>query len=118
MNGVDPYAIMLAEAKRRWREALLTFRMNDDHGTQHLDVLLECTVEDKAVSVCCPGRLVDRVVDIDHGPLSGVHAQCIAKRSQAVRCRGVRSADCGRMVGILLRPTAASQRMTCAEKSL
>jgi hypothetical protein len=31
-KGVDPYAIMLAEAKRRGREALLTFRMNDDHG--------------------------------------------------------------------------------------
>ena len=30
--GVDPYAVMLVEAKRRGREALLTFRMNDDHG--------------------------------------------------------------------------------------
>jgi hypothetical protein len=35
-NGVDPYAIMLAEAKRRGREALLTFRMNDDHGNDFL----------------------------------------------------------------------------------
>lgn len=34
--GVDPYAIMLAEAKRRGREALLTFRMNDDHGNDFL----------------------------------------------------------------------------------
>ncbi|MEN9573097.1 MAG: hypothetical protein RL514_952 [Verrucomicrobiota bacterium] len=34
--GVDPYAIMLAEAKRRGREALLTFRMNDDHGDDFL----------------------------------------------------------------------------------
>ncbi|MFN0129878.1 MAG: family 10 glycosylhydrolase [Verrucomicrobiales bacterium] len=33
---VDPYAIMLAEAKRRGREALLTFRMNDDHGNDFL----------------------------------------------------------------------------------
>ena len=30
--GVDPYAIMLEETKRRGREALLSFRMNDDHG--------------------------------------------------------------------------------------
>ena len=35
-SGVDPYAIMLAEAKRRGREALLTFRMNDDHGNDFL----------------------------------------------------------------------------------
>jgi hypothetical protein len=34
--GVDPYALMLAEAKRRGREALLTFRMNDDHGDDFL----------------------------------------------------------------------------------
>jgi uncharacterized lipoprotein YddW (UPF0748 family) len=34
--GVDPYAIMLAEAMRRGREALLTFRMNDDHGNDFL----------------------------------------------------------------------------------
>lgn len=35
-RGVDPYAVMLAEAKRRGREALLTFRMNDDHGNDFL----------------------------------------------------------------------------------
>jgi len=35
-DGVDPYAIILAEAKRRGREALLTFRMNDDHGDDFL----------------------------------------------------------------------------------
>ncbi len=34
--GQDPYAIMLAEAKRRGLEALLTFRMNDDHGNDFL----------------------------------------------------------------------------------
>jgi hypothetical protein len=35
-RGIDPYAVMLAEAKRRGREALLTFRMNDDHGNDFL----------------------------------------------------------------------------------
>jgi acyl-CoA thioesterase-1 len=35
-TGVDPYAVMLAEAKKRGCEALLTFRMNDDHGTDFL----------------------------------------------------------------------------------
>jgi SAM-dependent methyltransferase len=35
-SGVDPYAVLLAEAKRRGREALLTFRMNDDHGNDFL----------------------------------------------------------------------------------
>src|SRR5262245_28416256 len=34
--GLDPYAILLGEAKRRGREALLTFRMNDDHGNDFL----------------------------------------------------------------------------------
>ena len=34
--GADPYAIMLAEARRHGREALLTFRMNDDHGDDYL----------------------------------------------------------------------------------
>lgn len=32
----DPYAILLAEAKRRGREALLSFRINDDHGNDFL----------------------------------------------------------------------------------
>ena len=35
-SGVDPYAVMLAEAKRRGCEALLTYRMNDDHGDDFL----------------------------------------------------------------------------------
>lgn len=35
-SGIDPYAIMLAEAKRRGREAFLTFRMNDAHGNDFL----------------------------------------------------------------------------------
>jgi hypothetical protein len=34
--GIDPYAVLLAEARRRGREALLTFRMNDDHGNDFL----------------------------------------------------------------------------------
>ena len=34
--GVDPYAVMLAEARRRGREALLTFRVNDAHGNDFL----------------------------------------------------------------------------------
>ncbi len=34
--GVDPYAVMLAETKRRGREALLAFRMNDAHGNDFL----------------------------------------------------------------------------------
>lgn len=34
--GDDPYALMLAEAQRCGREALLTFRMNDDHGNDFL----------------------------------------------------------------------------------
>ena len=35
-RDVDPYAVMLSEAKRLGREALLTFRMNDDHGNDFL----------------------------------------------------------------------------------
>jgi hypothetical protein len=35
-RGLDPYAVLLAEAKRRGREALLTFRMHDDHGNDFL----------------------------------------------------------------------------------
>ena len=34
--GVDPYEVMLAEARKQKREALLTFRMNDDHGNDFL----------------------------------------------------------------------------------
>jgi len=34
--GNDPYAVMIAETKRRGKEALLTFRMNDDHGNDFL----------------------------------------------------------------------------------
>jgi Tol biopolymer transport system component len=35
-SGVDPYAVMLSEARRNGLEALLTFRMNDDHGNDFL----------------------------------------------------------------------------------
>jgi len=35
-RGVDPYVLMLAEAKKRGREALLSFRMNDAHGNDFL----------------------------------------------------------------------------------
>lgn len=35
-DGVDPYAILFAEARRHGREALLTFRINDDHGVDFL----------------------------------------------------------------------------------
>ena len=35
-DEIDPYAILLAEARRLGREALLTFRMNDDHGDDFL----------------------------------------------------------------------------------
>jgi hypothetical protein len=35
-SGVDPYAVILAEAEARGREALLSFRMNDDHGNDFL----------------------------------------------------------------------------------
>ena len=34
--GTDPYAVMLAEAKRVGLEALITFRVNDDHGNDFL----------------------------------------------------------------------------------
>jgi len=34
--NVDPHAVMFAEARRRGREALLTFRMNDAHGYDYL----------------------------------------------------------------------------------
>jgi hypothetical protein len=34
--GVDPYALLIAEARRQGRETLLTFRMNDDHGNDFL----------------------------------------------------------------------------------
>jgi hypothetical protein len=34
--GLDPYAVILGEAKRRGLEALLTFRMNDAHGNDFL----------------------------------------------------------------------------------
>lgn len=34
--GVDPYAVLIAAAQRAGREALLTFRVNDDHGNDFL----------------------------------------------------------------------------------
>lgn len=34
--GIDPYAAILAHMRRRNREALLSFRMNDDHGNDFL----------------------------------------------------------------------------------
>jgi sugar lactone lactonase YvrE len=34
--GVDPYAVVLSAMRQRGREALLSFRMNDDHGNDFL----------------------------------------------------------------------------------
>ena len=34
--GIDPYAVLLAEARKRGLEALLTFRVNDAHGNDFL----------------------------------------------------------------------------------
>ena len=36
-RGVDPYALLLAEARRHGLEALLTYRMNDIHGDPFLE---------------------------------------------------------------------------------
>ncbi len=36
-EGVDPYALLLAEARRHGLEALLTYRMNDIHGDPFLE---------------------------------------------------------------------------------
>lgn len=35
-SGVDPHAVIMAEARERGREVLLSFRMNDDHGYDYL----------------------------------------------------------------------------------
>ena len=35
-RGIDPYAVLLAEAKQRGLEALLSYRMNDAHGANFL----------------------------------------------------------------------------------
>ena len=35
-QGVDPYALLLAEAKKRGLESLLSYRMNDAHGRDFL----------------------------------------------------------------------------------
>ncbi|MBL9138120.1 MAG: hypothetical protein JNK85_19790 [Verrucomicrobiales bacterium] len=35
-SGIDPYAFLFAEARRRGLETLLTFRMNDAHGNDFL----------------------------------------------------------------------------------
>jgi hypothetical protein len=56
--GVDPYAVMLAETKRRGREALLSFRMNDDHGmveqtTQFWVDHPECRLGGRALDFGC-----------------------------------------------------------------
>ncbi|MED5448923.1 MAG: hypothetical protein VYA62_11915 [Planctomycetota bacterium] len=36
-RGIDPWAVMVAEAKRQKREVLLSFRMNDGHDGVHLE---------------------------------------------------------------------------------
>ena len=36
-RGIDPWAVMVAEAKRQKREVLLSFRMNDGHEGTHLE---------------------------------------------------------------------------------
>ncbi|MHC5537628.1 glycoside hydrolase family 10 protein [Singulisphaera rosea] len=34
--GVDPYSVIITEARKRGREALVSFRMNDNHGNDFL----------------------------------------------------------------------------------
>ena len=72
-SGVDPYAVMLAETKRRGREALLSYRMNDDHGldvqrTQFWVDHPECRLGRKALDFGCEevrdyiARLIEEAV--------------------------------------------------------
>ncbi len=35
-RGVDPYAVILAEAKKRGLETIVSYRMNDAHGNNFL----------------------------------------------------------------------------------
>ena len=35
-KGIDPYAVILQEASKRGREAMISFRVNDDHGNEFL----------------------------------------------------------------------------------
>lgn len=58
-RGVDPYALMLAEARARGREALVSFRMNDDHGTDFQRTRFweehpTCRIGRRALDYGCP----------------------------------------------------------------
>lgn len=72
-SGVDPYAVILAEARRQGLEALLTFRMNDDHGNDFLRTRFrqehaECRLGNGALDFGCESarnyvyRLIEEAV--------------------------------------------------------
>ncbi len=58
-SGVDPYAVLLAESRARGREAIVSFRMNDDHGGDFQSARFrrdhpECRVGARALDFGCP----------------------------------------------------------------
>lgn len=80
-SGVDPYAMMLAEAKRTGREALLTYRMNDDHGNDFLRT--------KFWSEHPEWRLSKGALDFGHEEVRNYVASLIEEAVRRYDCDGI-----------------------------
>ncbi|MBL8816942.1 MAG: hypothetical protein JNL58_13010 [Planctomyces sp.] len=86
-RGVDPYAIMLAESKRKGREALLTFRMNDDHGNDFLRTQFQADHPEWKLGTN-PERL-DGAMDFTHDEVRDYTYQLIKEAVQRYDCDGI-----------------------------
>jgi hypothetical protein len=79
--GVDPYSVLLTEARRRGLETLLTFRMNDAHGNDFLRTAFwrdhpEC-------------RLGNGALDFSHAPVRQYVFHLMEEALQRYDCDGL-----------------------------
>jgi len=82
--GVDPYAEMLAEAKRRGREALITIRMNDTHQGDETSFLRSQFWVDHPEM-----RLRENALDFSHQAVRDHTFEIVREACQRYDCDGL-----------------------------
>lgn len=79
-QGVDPYALLLAETRRRGVEALLSYRMNDAHDGDYLRCKLWLDH---------PEYRLDKGLDFGHEAVRDYTFQLIAEAVRRYNCDGI-----------------------------
>ena len=84
-QGVDPYTLILAEAKKRGLEALLSYRMNDCHGVSFLQCKFWLDHPEYRLGKGTPGA----GFDFDHEAVRDYTFRLIEEAVQRYDCDGI-----------------------------